>query len=233
MPIALAIDPADLGQRLQPGSWLWIDLREWRGQGEPDESHMATDAELLQNVGAGLQPATIRCYTWHNPSVTFGRLQSEPAVEAAYPDKPLYRRPTGGKAVLHQGDLTIAVCASHRHLEGWGTPVSETKKVHAAYLKLVAPLRAALAAFGVANRMGAGQCRISGSLSDTTHDEDCFAYTAVCDVVSDQEGFKLLGSAMRRTSAAVLLQMSLRPLAEIDVTSDLFVDELRRQYQTR
>ena len=233
MPSATNRAQIDLTDELRREPWQWIDLRERAGLSEADESHMAADSELLERVGVGLQSATIRCYTWHKPSVTFGRLQSEPAVKAAYPGLPLYRRPTGGKAVLHGDDLTIAVCASHDHLQGWGTVVNETKKVHAAYLKLVAPLQNALATFGVENRMGAEQCRIGAPISEYIRNEDCFAYTALCDVVSEQDDLKLLGSAMRRTSTAVLLQMSLRPIAAIEVTKDLFVDELRRQYQTR
>ncbi len=214
-------------------AWNWIDLRERAGQGEPDTLHMASDGELLDSVGKGRQPASIRCYTWHNSCVTFGRLQSESAVTDAYPGLPLYRRPTGGKAVLHGGDLTIAVCATHNYLEGWGRSVNETKKLRATYLKLVAPVRDALAAFGLETRMGADQCQIGDALDDATRNEDCFAYTAMCDVVSAGNEEKLLGSAMRRTSTAVLLQISLRPLAGIDVTGDSFIGELRRQYQTR
>ena len=210
--------------------WQWLDLRH--GEDEADEHRMASDAALLHAVADGSAPATIRCYTWREPAVTFGRLQSLEAVRAAYPGYRLYQRPTGGRAVLHNDDLTIAICAKHGFLQRWSRGSSETLGVHATYLSLVEPLLDALTEFGVSAEMGGGRPETSVCPIGAAR-EDCFASTAKCDVVSVQTGTKLLGSAMRRTSEAVLLQVSLRPLAQVDVRGDEFVRELRFRYDMR
>ena len=88
--------------------WRWS---QEAGPGTPDEN-MATDAALLremQDVGGALP--IVRVYGWDRPCVTIGRLQDEAAVRAAYPNLPLVRRPTGGRAVLHGDDLTISIAA--------------------------------------------------------------------------------------------------------------------------
>jgi lipoate---protein ligase len=191
---------------------------------EPDEQHMEAESHLLRAVELGLQPPTVRCYTWRRPAVTIGRLQSEAAARAAFPGMPLYRRPTGGRGVLHGGDLTICVAAPNsvfgpHHARGIG--------VMAAYHALTAPVNHSLSKFGVAIKTGNGSYRKSRTIAR----EDCFSSTAPCDVVDEKHGIKVLGCALRRSAGAVLLQMSLRPMPGIDIFSLEFLDELRRQYE--
>lgn len=78
---------------------------------------MDRDRQLLQDHAAGLIPSTLRFYGWSTPTISLGYHQRH------YPDHwstltwngepvPLVRRPTGGRAVLHQGGLTYAVVTS-------------------------------------------------------------------------------------------------------------------------
>nr|WP_222597816.1 biotin/lipoate A/B protein ligase family protein [Euhalothece natronophila] len=77
---------------------------------------MAIDSWLLQQVQQGIHPPTLRFYTWQPPAISLGYHQKR------FPDHwqnlvqegtlELVRRPTGGRAVLHQGDLTYAVVIS-------------------------------------------------------------------------------------------------------------------------
>ena len=70
---------------------------------------MATDAALLRELRDDAQALPIvRVYGWDRPCVSLGRLQDEQAVRAAFPDLPLVRRPTGGRAVRHGDDLTAS-----------------------------------------------------------------------------------------------------------------------------
>jgi Lipoate-protein ligase A len=78
---------------------------------------MAIDQWLLEQHLAGKIPPTLRFYTWAPAAISLGYHQRR------YPDfwphlsfggipVELVRRPSGGRAVLHQGDLTYAVVSS-------------------------------------------------------------------------------------------------------------------------
>ena len=73
---------------------------------------MAIDRWMLDQLEAG-GPATLRLYRWSRPTLSLGRHQQRlephwPAlVEEGLID--LVRRPSGGRAVLHSGELTYAL----------------------------------------------------------------------------------------------------------------------------
>ena len=73
---------------------------------------MAIDNWLLEQHRQGKHPPTIRFYTWNPGAISLGyHQQNYPQFWQQLP-LDLVRRPTGGKAVLHQGDLTYAVITS-------------------------------------------------------------------------------------------------------------------------
>ena len=200
--------------------WNWVDLTG--GAREPDELHMQRDEALLSEVEQGIAQPTVRCYTWERASLTIGRLQDERAARAEFENLSVYRRPTGGKAVRHESDLTIAVAARHDALAEArcaGGVLSE-------YRLLVAPVCLALARFGISAQCGNNDLSRTGKNTSA----DCFALAARCDVIDAERGIKIMGSAMRRTATAVLVQMSLRPQPTCDILGHGFLDELRAQY---
>jgi lipoate-protein ligase A len=83
----------------------------------PGRLQMAIDYWLLEQHRQGEQCPTLRFYTWQQPTISLGYHQRRwptawehltwagQAVE-------LVRRPTGGRAVLHQGDLTYSLVTS-------------------------------------------------------------------------------------------------------------------------
>jgi lipoate-protein ligase A len=77
---------------------------------------MAIDGALLEWAALGPSRAVFRTYAWSRPTLSLGRAEPYPAgwdaraLEAAGLD--VVRRPTGGDAVLHDGELTFAVAAS-------------------------------------------------------------------------------------------------------------------------
>ena len=77
--------------------------------------HMAFDAALLESAESSPVPAVLRLYTWDPPAISLGRFQDpERAIDAARAARAgvsVVRRPTGGRAVLHDGDLTYALVA--------------------------------------------------------------------------------------------------------------------------
>ena len=73
---------------------------------------MAGDVALLEAFQRGEIPPTLRVYQWASPALTYGVNQQLPPrlVDACHAlGIPMLRRPTGGKAVLHGHDLTVAL----------------------------------------------------------------------------------------------------------------------------
>lgn len=179
--------------------WRW---REDSRPGDPD-TNMAVDAALLQElIGDSAAPPIVRVYRWDRPSVSIGRLQDEATVRRAFPGLPLTRRPTGGRAVRHGADLTVAVAARESDL-----PLSVDHGVLSSYRQIVRGVVSAFGALGIAAHIGGGL----GGRQDHAP-VDCFARAASCDVVSAETGRKLAGCAQRRQGGVILQQMSI-PLA--------------------
>lgn len=78
---------------------------------------MALDTWLLDQYSQGLSPPVLRFYTWSPPAISLGYHQHHwpqawnQLIWAGQPVE-VVRRPTGGRAVLHHGDLTYAVITS-------------------------------------------------------------------------------------------------------------------------
>lgn len=76
------------------------------------ETNMAVDAALLAAVAQGRLGPTLRLYGWSTPTLSLGYTQKETDVDAdacARHGVPVVRRPTGGRAVYHDDEVTYAV----------------------------------------------------------------------------------------------------------------------------
>jgi lipoate-protein ligase A len=102
---------------------------------------MAADLALLEATAMDGR-ARLRLYRWQPPALSLGRFQPEADVDLDACTRlgvEVVRRPTGGRALLHGGDLTYAVTLPTRPESG----------VDATYRYLAAALRAGLARVGV------------------------------------------------------------------------------------
>jgi lipoate-protein ligase A len=139
---------------------------------------------------------TLRFYTWCNPTISLGYHQNN------YPESwenliwqgkklDLVKRPTGGRAVLHQGDLTYSVVTSG---------LSNNRIL--AYQKICEFLIAGWEKLGISLSYGsAGRGYI--------HNPNCFGTATNADLVT-QEGYKLIGSAQLRRNDVILQHGSMR-----------------------
>jgi lipoate-protein ligase A len=78
----------------------------------PASLNMAIDEALLKLHAKGESPPTLRLYQWDPPAVSLGALQRQPGFDVGACRRlglDVVRRPTGGRAVLHQNDLTYSV----------------------------------------------------------------------------------------------------------------------------
>lgn len=80
-------------------------------------SNMAIDAALLDEVEQSSGPKTVvRLYRWSRPTISLGRNQKiDSAVDEIFCRDhgiDIVHRPTGGRAVLHEDELTYAVASN-------------------------------------------------------------------------------------------------------------------------
>jgi len=160
-------------------------------------ANMALDEAILSAHVRGLAPPTMRFYTWQPPAVSLGRHQKvgevldEEACRRVGLD--VINRPTGGWAVLHDGDLCFSIVVSHRHLP--------TRGVIAAYRWLSQGIVRAMELLGLEASLIETPSRGRPSL--------CFAAAAGSDIRVN--GRKLIGSAQVHRSR-VILQQNVIPL---------------------
>jgi len=81
--------------------------------------NMAVDEAVFRATQRKNVPPTLRFYSWTSPAVSLGYFQDiEKEVNVPvcrHHGIDIVRRPTGGKAVLHEGDVTYAVVANEDH----------------------------------------------------------------------------------------------------------------------
>lgn len=89
---------------------------------QPAAINMAIDEAILEAHAAGQVPPTLRFYGWNPPAVSIGyfqRLQGEVDLDTCRRlGIEAVRRPTGGRAVLHEDELTYSVVISQDLLPG-------------------------------------------------------------------------------------------------------------------
>ena len=186
---------------------------------------MALDRAVLDRRGGGASPPTLRLYRWEVPTVSLGRFQPLEQVDmGSCRDRgfDVVRRPTGGRGVLHDDELTYSIVA--------GIADGVPRGVAASYRHLSAALAEAYALLGIPAQVtarsrgekGAGACylhatpadlslgaaKLSGSAQvwkdDAVLQHGCFVITR--DVVAEAEVFGLderRRAALRDTTATL------------------------------
>jgi lipoate-protein ligase A len=173
---------------------------------------MAVDRWLLEQHQSGKHPSTLRFYTWSPPAISLGYHQKKYpefwqnlTINSSVQDDKLdlVRRPSGGRAVLHQGDLTYAVITS-------GIPGSRLQ----AYARICEFLIEGWRSLGVELSYGqAGRGYI--------HNPNCFGTATGADLVLN-DGSKLIGSAQLRKGEAILQHGSILLNPDADLFEQVF-----------
>ncbi len=83
------------------------------------KDNMEKDLELMEEVATGECPPILRLYRWFPPAVSLGYFQDENEVvnmqACADAGVDVVRRPTGGRAVLHNHELTYSIIVPEVH----------------------------------------------------------------------------------------------------------------------
>jgi lipoate-protein ligase A len=156
----------------------------------PGTVQMAIDAWLLRDYLPQTERSTLRFYDWSTPTISLGCFQK------SWPDDwqrlswqaaplELVKRPTGGRAVLHQGSLTYSLVMR-----------KEQRKRQELYPCVCQFLIQAWQRWGVELTFG-------GAGRGYIHNPSCFNTATAADLVT-MAGDKLIGSAQRQTPTGLL-----------------------------
>ena len=185
-------------------------------------TNMGVDEAILSAHARGLAPPTMRFYTWQPPAVSLGRHQS--AAEVLDEDAcrrmglDVVTRPTGGWAVLHDGDLCLSLVVSHRLLPVRGVMAGYRwiSQGIARGMELLGLEAALIENVGEPRDVAAGsslrsspRCRDGYKAQQHRRSDLCFAAAAGSDIRVN--GRKLIGSAQVHRSR-VILQQNVIPL---------------------
>ena len=162
--------------------------------------NMAVDEALLESARQSGVPA-LRFYDWDPACISLGRLQKvPPSLHQSTFD--WIRRPTGGRAVLHQHEITYCAVIPEAALE------RQHRSVLGAYQWLSQGFITGLQQLGVAAELA--PAHRGKRLAD-----NCFSAPAQCDFVVD--GRKLIGAAQCRRHGVILQHGAI--LVHIDAQS--------------
>ena len=147
---------------------------------------------------------TLRLYTWSPPAISIGYFQK--ANSTIDTDKckragtDVVRRLTGGRAILHQDEITYSICASSEKFPELGDSVRQTyKQISLAFLEVLKIL-------GIKGEW----VRSTPKPKKNTMSKPCFVSSSKYEInINDK---KLIGSAQRRFDK-VFLQHGSIPLA--------------------
>ncbi len=153
--------------------------------------NMALDEALMERAG-GTGEWVLRVYSWSSPTISLGRNQTAlgrydlDAIRAR--GIAVVRRPTGGRAILHDREITYSVTA----------PVSSAGDLQASYRRINTLLLHGLQQLGVGATVSAGD----GRRMSQPGMSPCFHEPAPGELTL--AGRKLAGSAQWRADGALL-----------------------------
>jgi len=183
--------------------------------------NMALDQAILEQVGAGNSPPTLRFFAWTPPCLSLGQAQSAADADLVRLHERgwgLVRRPTGGRAILHTDEITYSVALPKTHPLVQGDVVTSYHRLSAALLDGLARLGLQAQADRRLERLRA---RGSGPV--------CFEVPSDYEITAN--GGKLIGSAQVRRFDGVLQHGALPLWGDITRICDAlaFPDEAERE----
>lgn len=209
----------------------------------PGALQMALDDWLLEQHRQGLLPPCLRFYTWAPAAISLGYHQHrwpDHWRDVLWQEQPLdlVCRPSGGRAVLHQGDLTYALVVSSADcaaIASEETLSSRNSRVNSransrvnsraiAYRRLCEFLIQGFQSLGVDLRFG----DTSGQADRRyIHNPNCFGTATGADLLL-ADGTKFIGSAQLWRQGYILQHGSIRLNPDAELFEQVFGREAGR-----
>jgi lipoate-protein ligase A len=184
-------------------AWRFLDTGAMSGA-----LNMAVDQAILCLHANGQAPPTLRVYQWSPPAVSLGYCQKRHNLDLAACRRlgiEVVRRPSGGRAVLHLGDLTYAVIA--------GTADGMPSAVTAAYRLICDGLLQGFRRLGIDARMGRG-------IMKPPQQDICFLRGTLGSIMHRDR--KFVGSAQTWHASSMLQHGSIILLPQIEALVDIW-----------
>lgn len=176
--------------------------------------NMAMDEALLESVSAGTSVPVLRIYRWSLPTVSIGYAQKYATTVNSVACRELgvdvVRRPTGGRAVLHQDEVTYSVISPDKN-EVFPGGILANYRVIAHVLQETLTSAGVEASIFTERSHGLGTAGAEASA--------CFTAPGTTELVF--QGVKMTGGAQKRQGAAFLqhgsipLEMNLEMLFRV------------------
>jgi lipoate-protein ligase A len=184
-------------------AWRFLDTGAMSGK-----LNMAVDQAILGLHANGKSPPTLRIYQWTPPAVSLGFCQKRHNLDLSACRRlgiEVVRRPSGGRAVLHLGDLTYAVIA--------GTADGIPSAVTAAYRLICDGLLQGFRRLGIEARMGRGVIK-------PAQQDICFLRGTLGSIVYQER--KFVGSAQTWHASSMLQHGSIILVPQIEALVSLW-----------
>lgn len=172
--------------------------------------NMQIDLNILTKaIENNLQP-TVRVYSWHPHAVSIGRHQELSSIDLDYCKQQnidIVARPTGGRAVYHQGDITYSIVINSKLLNNGESVASSYKEISGALIIAMAHL-------------GIEGVYIAQSKEAYTKSNACMAISTGADL--EYNGKKIAGSAQYRKAGYILQHGSILVNQNFSQTARIF-----------
>jgi lipoate-protein ligase A len=148
---------------------------------------MALDEAVSEAVRQKNSPPTLRLYQWDRPSISIGYFQKISEIDTDYcmkNDYPVVRRLTGGRAILHDMELTYSLSSLHDSYPFNGGLLDNYRTISSALLS-------GLNSVGIEAEMSFVKKRTEGH-----RDPACFKAASYGEVTVESR--KIIGSAQKR-----------------------------------
>jgi len=172
-------------------------MSDWRVVFDPAANgawNMAVDEVLLDGVAAGSAPPTLRFYAWSPACLSLGYFQPFSAVNlegCRGLGVDVVRRPTGGRAILHDRELTYSVALP-------ASVLGRDAGILPSYRRLSLALQTGLRRLGIDVSLAPE----SEAPNRALHGPACFDRPSAHEILL--HGRKLVGSAQVRRAGALL-----------------------------
>jgi lipoate-protein ligase A len=185
----------------------FIEYKKYSGS-----ENMAFDETLLDFSIRNNHKALLRLYGWQNPTVTVGRNQNIENINLEYCKKhkiEITKRPTGGRALYHNDELTYSFICAADFLKNGGSVINSYKEISNALVEGLKILNVELEypEYKKVSCSG-GYCMSLATGSDLSY-----------------QGKKLVGSAQFRKNGYILQHGSIPLTIDFDIINKIFFEQ--------